>query len=347
MIHGLSNRRRLPRAGKIKLGVLVQPPHGKPYPRATDYLVCPPDVQKVFGEKPTELSIMFPTDDPEVLFPQQLKAYKKSGGLFCAGDGQVAKRWSEDGDLKECACPCPMLEAGECKAIATLNFLLPDIPGAGVWQISSSSERSIIALNSALESFAKMFGGLRGIPFILKLEAERVQRIDEATKKPVMTTVHTLRLDTAYTLRQIVEWRSKLGKPVEALMPASDADVVDATALPAAPEPEGEAVARAGNDRPPSEDDPWDLSLCIAKAKALGVEQADYDLYLRGVYGAGLADLPSTAITEQERLLRDAARSPQAAAQLAQAMRTVAKRVRDGKVKNGATTGPLFREGEA
>lgn len=218
MIHGLSDRRRLSRLGKVRLGVMVQGASGKAHPKATDYFVVDEVIQDVYGERPKELPILFPVDDPQVIFPQELKMYR-TAGLWCAGDAQKARRWNDKGDLMEIACPCAFLDEGKCSPVATLNFLLPDVPGVGVWQLTTSNKRSIVALNSSLESFSRTFGGLAGIPFTLKLEPESLQRFDEAKKGMVKQTLHVLRLDSAFTLRQLVEWRQKIGQPVAALMP--------------------------------------------------------------------------------------------------------------------------------
>lgn len=243
-IKGLSERRRLPRLGKVRLGVMVHPPSGKPYPRSTDYLVCPPEIQEMYGERPKELPIMFPGDDPALLFPQQYKMYK-TAGLWCSGDGETAHRWTDAGELKEIACPCSFLESGECGPLATLNFLIPDVPGVGVWQIDTGNKRSIESLNTSLEQFAAMFGGLSGIPFVLKLEPHQTQRFDDKRKQMVKTTIYVLRLDSTLTIRQIVEWRRGAGKPVAALMPTPEADEHAGRMLPSHDE---EEVAAEGGD---------------------------------------------------------------------------------------------------
>ena len=41
-IKGLSEQRRLPRLGKIRLGVKKKNQKGIEYPASTDYFVCPP-----------------------------------------------------------------------------------------------------------------------------------------------------------------------------------------------------------------------------------------------------------------------------------------------------------------
>lgn len=318
MIKGLSDKRRMPRLGKVRLGVMVHPPEGgRPYPRATEHFVVTPEVARVHGDAPKELSIMFPVDDPERLFPQSLKMYRASG-LYCAGDGQVARRWTDKGELKELPCPCPFLESGECGPTATLNFLLPDVPGVGVWQLTTSNQRSIVSVNTALEQFARLFGGLTGIPFALKLEPEPIQRFDEKAGRMVKQTLHVLRLDSPLTIREIVEWRQKAGKPVEALMPAPAAEEDEAEAVPASVA-EPPAPGGAGAE--------WDVSMCFAAAGKLGVVASDYAAYLLGVYGTDVDNLPVPALAEQRDLLTKAEQDPKASEALAQAIRAVARKI--------------------
>jgi hypothetical protein len=51
-IKGISEIVRLPRLGKIRLGIKKKTDAGVSYPSPTDYFVCPDELKKVFGEKP-------------------------------------------------------------------------------------------------------------------------------------------------------------------------------------------------------------------------------------------------------------------------------------------------------
>ena len=104
-IKGLSDVRRLPRLGKIRLGIKVKHAKtGNEYPKEVGYFVCPPEIQKVYGEKPTALDIMFPIEDETKVFAQNYKAYVFQG-LRCKGDGEIALRrvsdlkWVKDGKV--------------------------------------------------------------------------------------------------------------------------------------------------------------------------------------------------------------------------------------------------------
>ena len=55
-IKGLTTDRQemLPRIGKIRLGIKKKHSNGREYPAATDYFVCPPEVQAIYGPEPKE-----------------------------------------------------------------------------------------------------------------------------------------------------------------------------------------------------------------------------------------------------------------------------------------------------
>lgn len=307
-IKGLSERHQMSRLGKIRLGVTVQPQGGKSYPRATDHFVVPEAVAATLprdgvwcrckdGEGPRVIPVMLPSDNPDVILPQFYKMYK-SAGLWCSGNGEIARRWSEQGKLEELACPCPYLDSGDCGASATLNVVMPDVPGIGVWQIDTSNTRSIVALNSAFRDYAAAFGGLRGIPFLLRLEPQAVPRWDEKQGKLVSSTIYCMRLDTPYTMRQIVEFRASAGKVVEALMPPSVEDEPQ-RALPA-----------------PAED-PWDVSVCYAAAARHGVDASAYERYFEAKYGRKTADHTGRDVEEERAMYRGLESDPDRARRFA------------------------------
>lgn len=184
-IKGLSDIRRLPRVGKIRLGERTVSQKGAQYPRAVDYFVVREDdatsaeavraFRSVYGDKPRRLRIMFPSDDLEVIFPQYLKAYRAGVGLWCKGDGEEAQRVGENGQLIEVSCPCELLQKGQCKQVAHLQFILPDVPIIGVWQIDTSSYHSITQINNAIHLIKTMTGGrIQGIPMTLYLKPKEV-----------------------------------------------------------------------------------------------------------------------------------------------------------------------------
>jgi len=211
------------------LGVkVVSQKTGKEYPKAVDYFVCPPVVQEVYGAEPRELRIMFPVEDPEIFFPQWYKRYGATTGLVCKGDGEKAIE-IVNGYMKEIDClgeKCPYVTGDEekgikksCKKVGMLQFLLPDVPGAGVWQITTSSRNSIININSAIAYIGR--GGLCGrivmIPLTLKLGPQDVQH--DGKKK----TVYVLSIDMNIKLADLQ--KAALVEPTRVALPPPDEEL--------------------------------------------------------------------------------------------------------------------------
>lgn len=227
-IKGISEARQLPRLGKVRLGIQVEGKSGKSYPKAVDHFVVPPEVAKVFGEDPKELRIMFPVENEEDFAPQWYRCYSGARGLICKGDGVMADRCfdKQTGALatgkspetvrKEVGCPgpkCPEILKKQCRPVMNLMFLLPEVPGLGVWQLDTSSFYSIRNVNSAVEMLKGLHGHIAGIPLVLSVAPQ------EATPEGFKKTIYTLRLNTTMTLAEI----QKLTPPGKVLMPAPEA----------------------------------------------------------------------------------------------------------------------------
>jgi hypothetical protein len=236
-IKGISEVRRLPRLGKIRLGIKVQGDKKNPYPRAVDYFVVPAEIQPSVGEKPKKLSIMFPVEDPEVFAPQFLKCYSFTQGLVCRGDGMtctrkvdadtgdVASHTTEHWEFSQMSCDpdtCPELVGDpdmgirpHCRRVMNLLFVLPDVPGLGVWQLDTSSFFSIVNINSCIDVIRGLCGRISGIPLTLSLEPREVT--PPGLKKK---TVHVLHLRSNLKLSELQRLATK---PPQALaMPKAE-----------------------------------------------------------------------------------------------------------------------------
>jgi hypothetical protein len=171
-ITGLSERRWLPRLGIIRLGRRTQGQGDTEYPEASDFFICPPEVRAIYGEEPKQLKIMFTSDSIEEIAPQWLRCYSHSQGLICKGDacactrkvdidpktgvmGNWANRDTKEWRWTERECdPLHCEKYGsqqhQCKKVMSLVFMLPDVPGLGVYQINTSSFYSIMNINGSI-----------------------------------------------------------------------------------------------------------------------------------------------------------------------------------------------------
>jgi hypothetical protein len=220
-IKGLSDIVRLPRLGHIHLGEKVTD-REKTYCRALPHFVCPPVVQDKYGKTPTELDIVFPTENTETIAQQYLRTYSQSHGCVCIGDGVHARRkidlktggiadhnttdweWrgelSENGELNCNLQECPEFLAKKCKKVLSLQFILPLVKGIGVWQLDTSSFYSIVNVNNMigmLQEMAKHYGG-RGVSWVpLKLRLAPMDVFPAGMKKKKANVLHIVREDVS------------------------------------------------------------------------------------------------------------------------------------------------------
>ncbi|MDD4873356.1 MAG: hypothetical protein PHE15_00035 [Dehalococcoidales bacterium] len=234
-IKGLSEQRQMPRLGKIRTGVKVANKSGNgEHPESVDYFVLPDELKEVFGDKPKSLPIMFPVEDETKFANQFYKCYSSFRGLVCKGDGETCYRLidAKTGDFahrdtvetirREMPCSgrdCTMYQQKKCKEVMNLQFLLPSVPGLGVWQLDTSSYHSIVAVNSAIELIRNICGRISMIPLRLTIEPKEVS--PDGKKK----TVNILQIRTDITLAEI----QKLGalSPSKVMLPPPDEDKPD------------------------------------------------------------------------------------------------------------------------
>ena len=195
-IAGLSSVRRLPRGGKVRLGVKVKNSQGKEYPREVSYFVCPPEVKAIYGEQPKELDIMFPVEDETKFFPQARKWYGSTQGLKCKGNGEVALRRFEDCSDEQKAmvknnngnkdieikCPCEKADK-ECSVSGNLMVLLHKVSLGVVYQIDTGSVSNIITINSYIDYLRSITNGrIALIPLKLRRVEQEMLYTDKEGK---------------------------------------------------------------------------------------------------------------------------------------------------------------------
>jgi hypothetical protein len=180
-IKDISDRRRLPRLGKIRLGVkMISKKTGKEYPKETDYFVCPEEVRKIYGDQPKELDVMLPLNEVEAIFPQRYIWYGQSKGVKCIGDGATASRAQDDQTMMAIECPCDKL-GKECQRRAHLMVILPRVSLGGIYQIDLGSYHSIVDINSALSTDPENVGYIMALVGRIAMVPLKLRRIARET----------------------------------------------------------------------------------------------------------------------------------------------------------------------
>jgi hypothetical protein len=222
-IHGLTEKRRLPRLGRIRTGIRETNSKGVEFPKGVDYFVCPPEVQAAHGEKPKLLRILFPVENDAVFASQFYRAYSNSRGLICKGDGETAYRLcdiqndnfptldTKETAMKEVVCDGTACEfyGKKCTEVMNLQFLLPDVPGLGIYQLDTGSINAIINVNSAIELVREIVGHIKMVP--LNLVIEPIEVAPDGKKK----TVHVINIRIDKTLRELRADLPKLTRRID------------------------------------------------------------------------------------------------------------------------------------
>jgi hypothetical protein len=251
-IKGISEKRRFSRGGKIRLGQKATSKRtGNQYPEKSDHFIfdpidetLTPVFEKLFGKTPTKITVAFPSEDLEIVFPQYYKCYGSSG-LLCKGDGELALRRNDQGELEEVECIAPtncayavsrgIKNKPGCKQVGSLQFFIPDLPVLQIFQIDTSSYNNIINLNSQLEILSRIAGRISFIPLVLVLKSQDATNPETGQK----IQIYVLDLVLGVGLRDVGKLRPLTHESFAAL-PADESiptDLYPETSLPALPEP--------------------------------------------------------------------------------------------------------------
>lgn len=205
-IIGISDRRRLPRQGKIKIGEKIEKvnQYGKTveYPVALDHFKVPEEVQAIYGTDPKEIDIIFPVNDMEQIFPQYMKKYGKTG-LHCKGDGETGTAMINEEMVERECNPTEDPWCKGCQPKGTLSYIVPKVSSMRVYQTTTGGWNSIVNINSSLDMIRGMTGGkIAFIPLKLKLEPHEgtVTKDGKQFKK----TVYVLQVDIDGTMEDFI-----------------------------------------------------------------------------------------------------------------------------------------------
>jgi hypothetical protein len=183
---------RLPRAGKIRLGEQTTNANGTLYPRALGHFTAREDesgitsaaaaaaFHAIYGDAPTEIQVVLVGETPDDNLEGAHRLYGTGGKLKRRCDGDTcATRTATGWQQAPCACaamPPTVTKRGRevrnpelCALTYSLQVLLPDVDGIGVWQIDTGSRISVEKIAGALRLFAQIYGSLSGLAATLRL----------------------------------------------------------------------------------------------------------------------------------------------------------------------------------
>lgn len=235
---------RLPLLGRIKVGVKVKN-GGKEYPSSIDWFRADgkyaETFHRVYGEKPTKIQIVFPSNRVEDVCSESYVVRDKAGRLLAEGDGSTWKCWSEKKGayvFGEFSVEDVKARLGEPHVTLTLRFLLPAIPSVfGLWQFTTKGAKSSIpAIRDTFDQVLEMAGVVSNIPFDLTVEKVKSNRPGAASVFPVVTLIPNVSQENLDLLAGYVQAGQKLrGVLTEARIRALVAAEEEAPEQPALP----------------------------------------------------------------------------------------------------------------
>lgn len=260
-IKGLSDIRRCPRLGKLRLGEKASV-EGRPdvkRPKETGYFLLDPQTgsvdrdfnlrsqfKELYGSTPTRILVMFPPVSREMFFTVWNKRYGISAMLKCKGDGMG----TGEGLTGEAVCIRPEYAQGltrrgknemgqvlvqcdgqnciyqnppskECSRVGSLQVILPELTALGVFQLDTRSFNSIVNINSGLDWLDSMCGRCQMLPIHLLLTPQMIVHDGQKRKHFI------LQIDMNLSIMQLQE-RSKMQlSQVIGSLPLLTADPVD------------------------------------------------------------------------------------------------------------------------
>lgn len=230
-IKGLSDKRRISRGGKLRLGSMATAANGKEYPQKSDHFIADfenkeleKEFYRIYGDKPTRVDICFPHADREANFTNFYKCYGATG-LKCKGDGETAHRRDDRGELVEVDCPgpdnCAFGQQHQCKALGTLQFFIKGLPTLQIFQIDTGGYNSILNMNTQMELLQMARGGsLSAVWVPLVLREKSVEVFNAKSGKMTKSTIYMIDLEINCSIDEVMQLPTAF-KPSAAL-PAPD-----------------------------------------------------------------------------------------------------------------------------
>lgn len=200
--------------GKIKIGEK----NDRGVPRSLDYFKPCADAQYValfaaaYGERPSNITVTFLTDDPEQAIETFYELRSPSDGKRIArGDGQtfyvatptviagqqrIIDQVQVPSDAKAFMAKMAQQHNAEWKTVGVLRVALPKVPIIGVWEIRTQGESSSIKnLTAAVDQVYAMAGRLAGIPFDLSVRVVKSDKAGSKSRFPVLSLMANITVE--------------------------------------------------------------------------------------------------------------------------------------------------------
>ena len=193
----------IPEIGRLHIGMKSE----KGYPMSIDYFRPTGKYAELFtkamGEKPSEIQIIFPSDNAEIVCNERYTYRDNTGALVASGDGENFKVWDgkkyrnatieKTPNLKEWIIEhYPTKRGAENWDIElTMRFIIPAIQGViGVWALTTKGAASSIHnLRDSFDAVQRLRGSVTTSVFDLSVHFHKSNKPGENSKYPVLELI--------------------------------------------------------------------------------------------------------------------------------------------------------------
>ena len=197
----------LPEIGRLHIGKKQAWQNGREYPVSVDYFIPTGKYAGLFtqalGEKPSTITIIFPSDDVAKVCNERYEYRDDKGALVARGDGKIFEIW--DGRkyspysvddypeiMNQIAAKNPTKRGSEnWDVVLTMRFIVPAVRGVvGVWQFSTKgSASSIQNIRNSFDSVQLMRGTVCQTAFDLSVQFAKSNKPGVNSRYPVVSLV--------------------------------------------------------------------------------------------------------------------------------------------------------------
>src|SRR5574344_1530719 len=201
-----------PIVGRIKAGMKSE----KGYPMSLDHFIATgpyaPLFTQAYGENPSTIQIVFPSDDAELVCREEYVLRDNAGKLVSTGDGEDFKVYSEKTKAYKTITVSEQPDIMDMLSnhykqkwlvTLTLNFIIPLVRGImGCWQFQTKGVASSVPqVRDAFDAMLEQNGHASGVIFDLSVKMHTSQKPQPADKAPVVTHVPNESAEHVRTVR--------------------------------------------------------------------------------------------------------------------------------------------------
>ena len=197
----------LPEIGRLHIGMKQKSQSGKEYPVSLDYFRPTGKYaglfENAYGEKPSTIQIIFPSDNPETVCNQRYEYRDNAGALVARGDGHNFEIW--DGKkyapfsiddypdlMEQITAKNPTKRGNDNWDITlTMRFIIPAVRGiVGVWWFSTKGRASSIKnICNSFDGVQMMRGTVMQTVFDLSVQYAKSNKPGDNSRYPVVSLI--------------------------------------------------------------------------------------------------------------------------------------------------------------